>query len=44
MDEVNITVADLIKYLQTLDQDAKITYDYGLPIGIEEFEDGYTIC
>lgn len=38
------TVGDLIEVLQQLDKDAKISYDYGLPVRIDEFEDGYTIC
>lgn len=37
------TVGDLIEVLQQLPKDAKISYDYGLPVHIEEFEDGYTI-
>lgn len=37
------TVGDLIEVLQQLPKDAKISYDYGLPVRIDEFEDGYTI-
>lgn len=38
------TVADLIKVLNTLDQDAEISYDYGLQISITDYDGGYTIC
>jgi hypothetical protein len=38
------TVGDLIKALQALPQDARISYDYGLPVTIDTFDDGYTIC
>lgn len=37
------TVGDLIGVLQKLPQDAKISYDYGLELRIDEFEDGFTI-
>lgn len=37
------TVGDLIGVLQKLPQDAKISYDYGLELKIDEFEDGFTI-
>lgn len=37
------TVGDLIGVLQKLPQDAKISYDYGLELTIDEFEDGLTI-
>lgn len=37
------TVGDLIKALEKLPRNAKISYDYGLELRIDEYEDGYTI-
>lgn len=37
------TVGDLIGVLQKLPQDAKISYDHGLELRIDEFGDGFTI-
>lgn len=35
-----MTVEELIELLKTYPQDAKISYDFGLPIEIYELEDG----
>ena len=37
------TVGDLVKVLQTLPQDARITYDHGLRLTVGTYDDGYTI-
>lgn len=39
----DMTVAELIGLLKELQQDAQISYDYGLPINIIQTDDGYTI-
>lgn len=38
-----MTVKELIEYLQTLPQDAKCTYDYGLGLEVEYFEENNTV-